>query len=472
MGYLLLHNGQQAASRLLRRIPSLAGVEGNYPLNPEDRVIRWGSTYGNDMDADVVLNPRSAIFATRSKQEMISILQQYGVRCLEPGKEKSISFTRYYRVPVFNMRALALFRAEGKTVWLDRRISQINEKFKEVSMETDRYATRVTRMAIRAIHTLGLDFGIVSVGVSEKGLTYVIDLSPTPVLRDRLLTLYSRAIQRWMEEEESDPVSSFTMGADLEFMLKNREGKMVLASKFLPRQGSVGCDALSIRRDGTRFPLAEIRPEPDSSPLHLVKNIEETLLEARQLLPRRLLWLAGSMPFRNYGIGGHIHFSNLPLSSRLVKALDNYLALPIAMIENPQTSAKRRPKYGFLGDIRLKSYGGWEYRTLSSWLVSPTVTTAVLCLAHLAATHYKELNRRPLLSFALQDAFYRGNQQTLRPYFDEIWRDIQSTSTYEMYKDQLEIIPTLVHSEKIWDESTDIRATWGIEQISAVRKGR
>ncbi|MFC4766392.1 putative amidoligase domain-containing protein [Effusibacillus consociatus] len=475
MGYLLLHTGQPTAKRLLRRIPQLAGVENINDVKSNDRVIRWGNVSGSDREAEFVLNPRASIVRTRSRLEMLSILHQNGIRCpysVESGKERLISLSRHYRVPVFNMRAISIYKSDGKLIWLDRRITRVNDQFREVPLDEDRVATRVARLAVRAVHALGLDFGLVSLGISTKGFAYVLDVSPAPILKDNLLDTFSNAIRNWIEEEDQIDPPSFKMGTDLEFMLRNREGKMVVASNYLPRNGKVGCDALSIRREGRKLPLAEIRPAPSSSPIRLVKNIEDTLLEAKRLIPRNVQWVAGSMPFRNFGIGGHIHYSNLPLSSQLVKALDNYLALPVMLIEDPATAVRRRPKYGFLGDIRLKSHGGWEYRTLGSWMISPAISTAILCLAHLAATHYRELNRTPLSNPELQRAFYNGDKKTLRPYFEEIWQDIEDTSMYETYEEYLDIISTMVRNGETWNELSDIKRAWGIQYSKSLRTGR
>lgn len=472
MGYLLLHSGQPTAKRILRRITLLTGVESMDPVTSQDRVIRWGNMDGSEYWLDHVLNVKEAIQSTRTRQQMLSILQMNGLRCPllnESGQERQIVLSRHYRVPVFNMRALSMYRSDGKSIWLNRRISQINQHFREVSLDEDRYAVRVTRLAVRAVHALGLDFGLVSLGITPRGFAYVLDVSPAPALKDKLLDEYVEAIRNWIKINESPVPANFVMGTDLEFMLRNREGKMVLASKFLPRQGKVGCDALSIGRDGRRFPLAEIRPEPTPSPLRLVKNIEESLREAKQLIPGRIQWLAGSMPFQRYGIGGHIHFSDIPLSSRLVKALDNYLALPVMMIEDSTAAARRRPKYGFLGDVRIKNHGGWEYRTLGSWLVSPEISKAVLCLAHLVAVHHRELNQAPLIRPNLQKAFYQGEKETLRPYFEEIWRDLQQTNLYNTYKEHLNVLWDMANKRITWNESMDIKRAWGIRSLQSTR---
>jgi hypothetical protein len=63
------------------------------------------------------------------------------------------------------------------------------------------------------------------------------------------------------------------------------------------------------------------------------------------------------------------------------------------MIENPRSASLRRKRYGNLADFRIKKYGGFEYRTLGSWLVSPEITRGVLCLAKITISHYLELDQ-------------------------------------------------------------------------------
>ena len=75
--------------------------------------------------------------------------------------------------------------------------------------------------------------------------------------------------------------------------------------------------------------------------------------------------------------------SRIWLTSRLLRVLDNYLALPFILIEDQNTKL-RRPRYGFLGDFRRKTHGGFEYRTLPSWIVSPRITKGVIA----SSTYY------------------------------------------------------------------------------------
>ncbi|MCZ4142661.1 hypothetical protein BZG17_33240, partial [Escherichia coli] len=116
---------------------------------------------------------------------------------------------------------------------------------------------------------------------------------------------------------------------------------------------------------------------------------------SRSITDHTLIWQAGSMPQRGLPLGGHVHFSGITLNGELLRTLDNYLALPLAMLQDPRGDA-RRPRYGALGDFRLKSHGGFEYRTLPSFLVSPLVAKGVVGLAGLIASNYRRLRQRPL----------------------------------------------------------------------------
>ncbi|GMA59105.1 hypothetical protein GCM10025858_36080 [Alicyclobacillus sacchari] len=170
------------------------------------------------------------------------------------------------------------------------------------------------------MHALGLDFGLVSIGVSDKGLLQVLDVSATPILEGRVLELYRDAVTRFVEREDQarrGGPTNVLLGTDVEVMLRNAQGKMVLASNYFPRRGRIGCDDRSVNFDGRRLPLMELRPAPDAHPNGLILNLRATMREASEKINRaNVEWRANSMPFRPYCTGGHIHFSGVPLSSR------------------------------------------------------------------------------------------------------------------------------------------------------------
>jgi len=489
MGYLLLHSGQPSAKRLLKRVAECTGVTSVDPVASQDVVIRWGNAEGDDNAASWTLNPRQAIENTLSRSRMFRLLKLGGVYSptvanaeqwpssnlptevtLDSGM--NVKIARHYLVPLFDMQPLALFRSDSKDVWLDQQVSQPRSGFREVMFDEDEYATRAVRMAMRSLHALGLDFGMVTVGITARDRTICLDVSATPKMTGRMLDLFVEAMESFIERDQQQELEwnkqgqhhlPLLMGTDLEFMLRSSQGKMVLASRYLTRNGRVGCDDRTINHDGKRFPLAELRPDPASTPEELMDKLYATMQEASKLITSRSVqWLAGSMPFPNFPIGGHIHFSRFPFSSRFVKALDNYLGLPVMMIEASQTSIKRRPRYGFLGDIRFKSHGGFEYRTLGCWLVSPEISYAVLALAYVVANHYRDLKISLFETPSKQRQFYNSDKSALRDDFEVIWREIEKTSTYRRYHKVLDVIPTMIREGIAWNEAVDLKQSWGL----------
>ncbi|MDT2266346.1 hypothetical protein P7H12_25890 [Paenibacillus larvae] len=97
------------------------------------------------------------------------------------------------------------------------------------------------------------------------------------------------------------------------------------------------------------------------------------------------------------------------MNVHLLRALDNYLAMPLVLAEGI-TTRFRRPRYGFLGDYRRQRHGGFEYRSLPSWLVEPDLTEGIFCLSALIASHYLELNKLPLQELSFQRAYYEGEK--------------------------------------------------------------
>jgi len=488
MGYLLLHSGQLSAKRLLKRVAECNGADKPGSAASRDVVIRWGNTAGDDRVASYTLNPRQAIENAANRTRMLRILKLNGVYAPSLAQEwtnefvrdvlldsgRRVKMERWYQVPLFDLQPLALFRADNKDVWLERGVAHAHSRFREVAFDEDVYATRAVRLAIRSLRALGLDFGLVSIGITARDRTICMNVTPTPVLHGQMLGLFADALQAFITRDSAEERNDqgmeansprFRMGADLEFMLRSSRGKLLLASKYLPRRGRVGCDDLSINRDGKRFPIAELRPDPAETPEGLMANIWETMGEAFGLIKSRSAqWLAGSMPLSRYSLGGHLHYSDLPFSSRLVKALDTYLGFPVMMIEATDTAMKRRPQYGFLGDIRFKSHGGFEYRTPASWIVSPEVAAAVIALGYLVGVHYRELRTDLFVRPKKQRQFYRAEKSELQSEFQAVWREIEKTATYRRYREELRVIPEMVQQGIDWNEAVDIRTAWGLSR--------
>jgi hypothetical protein len=167
------------------------------------------------------------------------------------------------------------------------------------------------------------------------------------------------------------------------------------------------------------------------------------------------------MPVPGLPLGGHIHLSGISPSNALIRALDNYLALPLAMVEDP-TTAKRRRRYGRLGDIRPQRHGGFEYRTLPSWIASPTIAKGVIALAKTVAEHYRQLRGRPLDDEETLAAYLAGDKAALECAVQAQWRTLESLDGYRKYAKYLDPLKERIMARRSWDEQRDFRVHWRI----------
>lgn len=316
------------------------------------------------------------------------------------------------------------------------------------------------QLAIRSIYALGYDVGVVDVGIYPVAPRYrVVRLSNSipAVVQKELEELIQKQHEAFYQD--ATPI----MGADLEFVLRHKNGKFALASDYVSKLGRVGYDAIWLPNQKGKHPIAELRPRPDSDPLVLFKNVYACLLLAKRKINGNLSWLAGGHPLKGFPIGGHLHFSNIPLNSRLIRSLDNYLTLPLFILES-QVSLTRRPKYGFLGDVREQFHGGFEYRTPPSWLVRPRVARGILCLSKVLTADYKNLVWMPTLNKDVQFSFYKGDKEYIYPFVTWLWQELKERCpSYALYQKELDDFYGLVQSRYEWDEFDDIRRWWKID---------
>jgi hypothetical protein len=303
------------------------------------------------------------------------------------------------------------------------------------------------QLAIRSVYVLGLSNGIVKLGILEDGSPIIIGVTSS--------------VQP-ISNPSTPPDASFSIGADVEFML-DYQGDLVSASRFFPLNGSIGCDERQIEHDSGRFALAELRPQAAECPRELFQNIRDLLVKASERVPYQdVEFRAGSMPFSGYQCGGHIHFGT-PVSFSLLRALDHYLAVPMAMIEDSRTAKRRRrTKHGGLGRYRVKPHG-FEYLSLSSWMIRPDIALAVLCLAKLVALHHHELPQDFVFDPLVQRAYYGGNRLFLKQKLWSVIKNrIMNVSSYPQYQDELSALFTCIEEEQMLIDSSDIRRNWGI----------
>ncbi len=435
------------------------------PFSLPSLVIQWGNGgLSGNQRGTVVLNGAEAYQCATRPVYRDRILSLNGIPVASVMKQDGETPTlRRYFAFVFQQDVLGLFRSNGNQIWMHHRPTNFKEDYEEVEQDLkNREIRKVVHYAIRTIYALGLDFGGVFIGVNQQGRMRILEVRPVVNLNEVLARRFVKSVQRFIKTYFILHPEQVMLGADPEFVLKDDKGEPVMASSFFPRRGMVGCDQVVLRTDATqsKLPLAELRPPPSVEPEKLFKNIYVAMvLGARKINNPDIHWLAGGMPLEGYPIGGHLHFSRIELNSQFLRILDNYLALPLSILESEQ-SRKRRPKYGYLGDFRRQFHGGFEYRTLPSWLVSPVVTRGVIAMAKLLALHYKNLRKLPLQEVNVQEGFYHGKKDELLQLLPKLWRDLEALPSYYRYAKFLNPFKQVLLEGVEWDENEDIRIGW------------
>ncbi|WP_307587268.1 putative amidoligase domain-containing protein [Paenibacillus wynnii] len=318
-------------------------------------------------------------------------------------------------------------------------------------------------IAVRALYSVGLDSGEVLLLCKGDRRYVVEEIAPLKEQSGEPLPEPYRTAELALDRilaQELPGRPGMMMGMDPEFLLqRGAAGRVVPASLYLPTDGVAGCDAGPPGTRGT-FPVAELRPRPRGSPRALLAQLMSAAATADRLIAdRSLAWRAGGMPLRGWALGGHLHFSGVSLTAPLLRALDNYLALPMMLLEDSRAAA-RRPRYGVLGDFRHQPHGGFEYRTLPSFLVSPVVAKGAVYLAHLIVSRYEDLPLRPLDREDLHAAYYRGDKPPLREAFAPLRGQLRALGGYELAARYIEPLFRYIDVGKTWNEARDIRGLW------------
>jgi len=455
MRCLFLHGSAETAARLGPLLEEFTHAHV-HPGGAWDLLIRWGNRSGGD--AEQTVNRLAALDNAADHPQVHRQLALNRLPCRRTRQNehgewavRGVAVAARYRVHVFDLRPVAIVNMGGSRRRPARRRGMYY-------------------LARRAVYALGLHFGAVDIAVTPRNRLVILNVEPAPPLSPALARRYARAVKEYIERlrqalEVPPQVRAATvvLGADPEFMLRRRStGRMRFASDFFPRHGVVAYDITGIRgRNGFRYPVAEVRPAPSPHPAVLINNIRSALRRPRRLAPDRgTEWLAGSMPFRGHPIGGHIHFSQIQLTTDLLHALDTYLAIPDLLVEGSHRSRRRRRRYGYLGEYRLEGHGGFEYRTLSSWITTIHRAQATLSLAKIIAVEYPRLNRRLLIGYEAQRDFYEARKVRFRALMPLLWRDLLATETSREYLDALHTLKTVVDAKRRWREGIDIKARW------------
>lgn len=323
---------------------------------------------------------------------------------------------------------------------------------------------RVARIAARALYALGIDIGEAEVSLSDGGRASVLDARPLGADSAAGAAALKAFAARYANVGVGRRI---LIGADPEFALLTPAGKLAPASRFFGEgaAGAAGADAMVVGRR-VLYPVAELRPAPAETPAALAANVRRLLARAAAKIgDPELRWVAGAMPLPGLALGGHIHISGAPLTGRLLRMLDSCAAYPLALVEDP-AGRGRRPRYGGLGDVRLQPHGGFEYRTLPSWLVSPAAAKAAFALALLCAREALRIIRIPAREERYAEAYYAGDRTELAGCLDEVASTISATESYPALARYIEPLFDAARRGKAWDENTDIRAKWRIPQPS------
>ena len=251
----------------------------------------------------------------------------------------------------------------------------------------------------------------------------------------------------------------FTIGADPEFAC-SQHGRIISAEDYV----EVG-DGEGFGADGNHVTF-ELRPAPSNNPLEIVNNIRNIFIQQVIKQPKFLdfTWVSGSW-YKGYALGGHVHFglSNSQINQcDAVKILDSYVGSLCLLIEKKVDAQKRRrTRYGCMGDMRIQDWG-FEYRPMSSWLSSPYVAAAMLCLSK--AVMYEIMNNSEFQwnTYVTPSDFQKVDQDRLRKEFPKIWKDITKLHLYQAYKPYIDLIYFMIKNKLTWLPKTDMKQCWGI----------
>ena len=416
--------------------------------------------FSNDL---YTLNIKEALKNISSEKQLKDILKLHGIPFVKKGY-----FLKKYIIYVFQTKIIAMYFSKEKNALLNINSKTEETFYKEVDLNetNDKEIQKIKRFAIKAVYALNLDYSLVYCGTLAGKKNAIINIIVNPKVEEKIEQEYLKAINEYInaiKSKEND--EKILLGSDIEFVMKSPKGQLLIASNYFPLKGRVGCDAIWIGRNSKQKPLVELRPLPSKEPKELVNNIYKCLLYvAKKMNKVPSLWLAGSMPINNFPLGGHIHFSNVALNFKFLRVLDNYLAFPFILIEERERGLKRRPKYGFLGDFRYQFHGGFEYRTLASFIFSPTLTKGVFALAYLIAKNYHKLNLRPLYNLSLQEAYYMGIKEKIEEWTYKLWDDISYLDGFQTYSNYINNFFRYLTRGSFWNEEEDFKKNWKLDE--------
>lgn len=329
--------------------------------------------------------------------------------------------------------------------------------------------------AARALYALWLDIGSVLVAISGTGSLAIRDAWSIEQQQPLDRAILNESLNRWLESWEMDREQPFRLGADPELIFVDESNKLVSASSILLDYTSeeIGIDAL-LYKNKLIYPIVELRPRPAGHPARLFATLHGLLKELNELAAEQnLRWQAGAMPVKGVALGGHLHVSGIPLTPRLLRLLDVMLALPFAALADESGKA-RNDKFGGLGDYRKQFHGGFEYRTLPSWLVSPALTKAAIYVCWLTVEQRFALAEH-LHSDDLQtveEVYAQGEREQLCALAQKYIELLVSLTTDRRLVEGVQPLQRALQQRSTWNEQSDIRQRWKLAERSLEREGQ
>lgn len=410
-------------------------------------------------------NPTSV----KAEEEEKNLLRWNGISY----DKKSKRYKRKYRLYVYKLESYAIYQAvsgnPNNEPWTPTH-KKVNMHWRKLSTNlSTRELLKVKDLAQRTLYILGYEHGMVEITVMIGTSFKVVKISNGKVhqsIADKMNAALHKSKKEQENQKKKNKEAKVKLGADLELALRHSNGKYVLASSYFSKRGEVGHDAIWLKGNRSKYPLLEFRPLPSEHPLKLYRNILKCMkIASKKINNNHIEWLAGGRPLRNYPIGGHIHFSRIKIEHQLLRALDNYITLPLFLLESKE-SLSRRPKYGFLGDYRVQFHGGFEYRTPPSWIAHPHIARGIVALAKVIGEDYEHLSWMPLLQYDTQQDFYQGNKEAIYPLSSRIKSELSICPTYATYQEDIELFFNLIEKKYVWNEYEDIRKAWKIPPYS------
>lgn len=411
-----------------------------------------------------VINIRSHVYETKDLAQHIQKWQNYRLSTKE-----SLESERLFLLALFDLHLISWKR-------VDQQLKHVGDEYSisrdengclshDDTVLSKRTLQKLENIASRALYALQLDAGAVLVAVSGIGdiaVRNVWTLFDLPVsFTDLHIEEGFEQYEKSIKKQSAQP--TILIGADPEFILTNGANKIVSAANYFDGylQEQIGADAIRYKGK-VIYPLVEIRPKPQPHPKLLLRQIKNLLLDATLYIhDHDLKWLAGAMPYQGIALGGHIHFSGVVVTPRLLHLLDHCVAIVIACLEDPKGRGRYR-FYGALGDYRRQPYGGFEYRTLPSWLISPALTKFALTLAYACVAGYNDLASIVVYHGEWMDAYIEHDEEIMRMACHEIFSWLSRIEVEGICKEEFNVIFEAITSHKRWREEVDIRTRWGI----------